>query len=148
EVLGRLGQAPSAPVGSKPACGCGNGHASGGSIRAGSYGVFQDANEACAAAHAGFLELKKQGVAARAKVVEIVKTMTDANALEWGKLELEESKIGRLDHKIEKLKIIKLVPGVEWLHPDAQSGDHGITLEEYTPFGVVGAITPSTHSVP
>ena len=65
-----------------------------------------------------------------------------------GQAELEETKIGRLDHKIEKLKIIKLVPGVEWLHPDARSGDHGITLEEYTPFGVVGAITPSTHSIP
>jgi aldehyde dehydrogenase len=53
-----------------------------------------------------------------------------------------------LDHKIEKLKILKLVPGVEWLHPDGRSGDHGITLEEYTPFGVVAAITPSTHSIP
>src|SRR6185436_19368322 len=31
---------------------------------------------------------------------------------------------------------------------DGRSGDHGITLEEYTPFGVVAAITPSTHSVP
>jgi len=61
---------------------------------------------------------------------------------------LEETKIGRLDHKIEKLQIIKLVPGVEWLHPDGRSGDHGITLEEYTPFGVVAAITPSTHSIP
>ena len=65
-----------------------------------------------------------------------------------GRLELEETKIGRLDHKIEKLKIIKLVPGVEWLVPYALSGDHGITHEEYTPFGVVGAVTPSTHSVP
>jgi aldehyde dehydrogenase len=61
---------------------------------------------------------------------------------------LEETKIGRLDHKIEKLQIIKDVPGVEWLRPDARSGDHGITLEEYTPFGVIGAITPSTHSIP
>src|SRR6185369_8013056 len=66
----------------------------------------------------------------------------------WGGIELEETKIGRLDHKIEKLKIIKLVPGVEWLRPDGRSGDHGITLEEYTPFGVVGAVTPSTHSIP
>ena len=74
--------------------------------------------------------------------------MAEANAEEWGRIELEETKIGRLDHKIEKLKIIKLVPGVEWLRPDARSGDHGITLEEYTPFGVVGAITPSTHSIP
>src|SRR5207245_1433826 len=114
----------------------------------GKHGVFQDANEACAAAHAGFLQLREKGVAARAKVVEIVKTMADANAVEWGRNELEETKIGRLDHKIEKLKIIKLVPGVEWLHPDGRSGDHGITLEEYTPFGVVAAITPSTHSIP
>src|ERR1700752_5166241 len=74
--------------------------------------------------------------------------MADKNAEAWGKIELDETKIGRLDHKIEKLKIIKLVPGVSWLRPDARSGDHGITLEEYTPFGVVGAVTPSTHSIP
>src|SRR4030095_6057367 len=43
---------------------------------------------------------------------------------------------------------IKLVPGVDWLRPDAWSGDHGIMHEEYTPFGVVGAVTPSTHSIP
>ena len=155
EVLGRLGQTSGArstptpaPVAAKADCGCGNGHASGGSIGRGKYGVFQDANEACAAAHSGFLQLRQKGMAARAKVVEIVKTMAEANAVEWGRIELEETKIGRLDHKIEKLKIIKLVPGVEWLHPDGRSGDHGIMLEEYTPFGVVAAITPSTHSVP
>ena len=110
--------------------------------------MFQDADEACAAAHEAFLQLQKKGVAARRKIVEIVKTMAEANAEAWGRLELEETKIGRLDHKIEKLQIIKLVPGVEWLQPDALSGDHGITLEEYTPFGVVGAVTPSTHSIP
>ena len=147
EVLGRLGQTPS-PGSSKHSCGCGNGQPSGASIGHGKHGVFQDANEACAAAQPAFLELKKKGVAAREKVVQIVKTMADTHAIEWGKLELEETKIGRLDHKIEKLKIIKLVPGVEWLHPDGRSGDHGIMLEEYTPFGVVAAITPSTHSVP
>src|SRR6266850_839958 len=150
EVLCRLGQpaAKSSVAPGKDHCGCGNGHVSGGSIRSGKHGVFQDAEEACAAAHGAFLQLKEKGMAARAKVVEIVKTLAEANAQEWGRIELEETKIGRLDHKIEKLKIIKLVPGVEWLHPDASSGDHGITLEEYTPFGVVAAITPSTHSIP
>jgi aldehyde dehydrogenase len=152
EVLGRLGQAPAknaSPTASPAPCDCRNkAQVSGGSIRSGRHGIFQDANEACAAAHAGFLQLKKKGVAARAKVVEIIKAMADANAEEWGRIELEETKIGRLDHKIEKLKILKLVPGVEWLHPDGRSGDNGIMLEEYTPFGVVAAITPSTHSVP
>ena len=111
-------------------------------------GVFADALSACAAAHAAYLQLASKGVAARAKVVEIVKTLASQNAEEWGRFEFAETKIGRLDHKIEKLQIVKLVPGVEWLHPDARSGDHGITLEEYTPFGVIGAILPMTHSIP
>jgi len=114
----------------------------------GKFGVFQDANEACAAAWGSFLLLRQKGVEARRKIEEIVKAMADKNAEPWGKIELEETKIGRLDHKIEKLKIIKLVPGVDWLNPYGRSGDHGITLEEYTPFGVVGAVTPSTHSIP
>jgi len=111
-------------------------------------GVFQDAAAACAAAAVAQKQLAEKGVAARAKVVEIVKTLATQNAAEWGKFEFAETKIGRLDHKIEKLQIVKLVPGVEWLHPDARSGDNGITLEEYTPFGVIAAILPMTHSIP
>ncbi len=153
DVLARLGGVPAAakaapPQAAKADCGCnGKGLAATPGAR-GKFGVFVDANEACAAAHESFLQLQKGGIAARVKIVEIVKAMAEANAEVWGKLELDETKIGRLDHKIEKLKIIKLVPGVEWLRPDARSGDHGITLEEYTPFGVVGAVTPSTHSIP
>jgi aldehyde dehydrogenase len=154
EVLGRLGGV-SAPRSSAPApapkseCGCGgrNGSIAAPALR-GKFGVFADANEACAAAHEAFQQLQQKGVAARRKIEEIVKTLCDKNAEAWGKLELDETKIGRLDHKIEKLQIIKLVPGVDWLQPDAWSGDHGISHEEYTPFGVVAAVTPSTHSIP
>jgi aldehyde dehydrogenase len=155
EVLGRLGKSSAAaakPAASAPApapsCGCGDKNRASSTPRRGKFGVFTDANEACAAAQEAYVQLQQKGVEARRKVVDLVKTMADSNAMAWGKLELDETKIGRLDHKIEKLKIIKLVPGVEWLHPDGLSGDHGITLEEYTPFGVVGAVTPSTHSIP
>ena len=153
EVLSRLGRAPSASAPApSPAgdCGCnGNGHARKPVTGfRGKFGVFQDANEACVAAHEAYLQLQEKGVAARRKVEQIVKSLAEKNAEEWGRIELEETKIGRLDHKIEKLKIIKLVPGVDWLQPRGFSGDHGITLEEFTPFGVVGAITPSTHSIP
>jgi aldehyde dehydrogenase len=112
------------------------------------FGVFEDAAEASGAAMDAFYQLKEKGIAGRLKVVEIVKGLCQEKAEEWGRLEFEETKIGRLDHKVEKLQIVKLVPGVEWLKPYGLSGDHGITLEEYTPFGVIGAITPSTHSVP
>ena len=160
EVLGRLGgsttttskpsPAPSAPPPAPSSnCGCGTKKTSAANVTLrGKFGVFQDANEACAAAQEAFLQLKQKGVAARRKIEEIVKSLAEKNAEAWGKLELDETKIGRLDHKIAKLQIIKLVPGVDWLRPDARSGDHGITLEEYTPFGVVGAVTPSTHSIP
>jgi aldehyde dehydrogenase len=111
-------------------------------------GVFEDVPSACAAAQAAQKQLAVKGVAARIKVVEIVKALCTKNAEEWGRFEFAETKIGRVDHKIEKLQIVKLVPGVEWLHPYACSGDHGITLEEYTPFGVVAAILPMTHSIP
>ncbi|HTV75511.1 MAG TPA: aldehyde dehydrogenase family protein, partial [Candidatus Baltobacteraceae bacterium] len=155
EVMGRLNGSP-APVKSAPApvpppskdCGCDHKKSPVTVPLRGKFGIFQDANEACTAAQEAYLQLKEKGVAARRKIEEIVKTFCEKNADAWGKLELDETKIGRLDHKIEKLKIIKLVPGVDWLNPYGRSGDNGITLEEYTPFGVVGAVTPSTHSVP
>lgn len=112
------------------------------------FGVFDEMKDACAAAQDAFEQLKQKGFAGRAKVVEIVKAMATAKAEEWGRFEFEETKIGRLEHKVAKLQIVKLVPGTEWLNPYGLSGDHGVTLEEYTPFGVVGAILPVTHSVP
>ena len=93
-------------------------------------------------------ELKNLGLEGRSKVIEIVKSVCAANTESWGRFELKETGIGRLDHKVAKLEIMDKVPGVEWLQPYALSGDNGITLEEYAPFGVVGAILPVTHYVP
>ena len=149
DVLRSLGQTPSAPAPSKPVadCSCAT-KPRAASMGQGKYGVFQTAGEAAQAASVAFGELRKLGVAGRDKVVNIVKTMTFDKAEEWGKLELAETKIGRLDHKIAKLLGLRNVPGTEWLSPYGMSGDHGISMEEYTPFGVIGAITPVTHSIP
>src|SRR5204862_2076060 len=70
-------------------------------------------------------------------------------AEQLGREELEETKIGRLVHKIEKLVVAAdRIPGVEFLRTDAVSGENGITLTEFAPFGVIGIITPVTHSLP
>lgn len=155
EVLGRLGGGPAKPAPTpasapvvNPVCGCPIGAKPVSTARRGTLGVFQDAKEACAAAHEAYLQLSQKGVAGRSKVIEIVKRLCDFNAVPWARLELEETKIGRLDHKIEKLKGQRAIPGVEFLQPYGLSGDHGITLEEYAPVGVIGAVTPSTHSIP
>lgn len=143
DVLTRLGEQgmPKASPGPQIRVG-------GSTATSGKHGVFATADEACAAAADAFHELRKQGLAGRSKIVDAVKGLCTAKAQEWGKLELDETQIGRLDHKIQKLEGIKNIPGVEWLKPYGMSGDHGITMEENTPFGVVGAITPVTHSIP
>jgi aldehyde dehydrogenase len=114
----------------------------------GDWGVFKTVDQAAAAANDAFEKLRNVSLEVRGKAVQCVRDLCDSQAEELGRMELEETKIGRLDHKIEKLKIIKLVPGIEFLRCDAKSGDHGLTVTEYAPFGVIGAITPVTHSLP
>jgi len=114
----------------------------------GRHGVYPDATSAARAARGGFEQLKRQGFAGRAKVIEIVKKMCADHADRWGRIEFEETRIGRLDHKIAKLHGIKNVLGTEFLTPYGMSGDFGITMEECAPWGVIGSITPVTHSVP
>jgi aldehyde dehydrogenase len=120
-----------------------NGHAHGGD-----WGVFDSVDAAVAAANAAFEQLKKASMEDRGKAIQIVKDICFNQAEELGAAELAETKIGRLDHKIEKLQIIRKVPGIEFLKCDALSGDNGLTVTEYAPFGVIGAITPVTHSLP
>jgi aldehyde dehydrogenase len=67
------------------------------------HGVFADAEGAAQAARKGFEQLQKKGFAGRAKVIEIVKQMCADQAERWGRIEFEETKIGRLDHKIAKV---------------------------------------------
>ena len=127
----------------------GNGSSAGRSVNgAGTLGVFDTVDDAVATATDGFQQLCKATMADRRTAIDCVRRICDEQAEELGRLEMEETKIGRLDHKIAKLQIIKLVPGVEFLRTDAVSGDHGLTITEYAPFGVIGSITPVTHSLP
>jgi len=111
-------------------------------------GVFGSVNDAVAAATQAFEQLHTKTLEQRNRAIERVKQICNEQAEELGRMELDETKIGRLDHKIEKLKIIKRVPGVEFLRTDAVSGDRGLSVTECAPFGVIGAITPVTHSLP
>lgn len=114
-----------------------------------SYGVYEDMNDAVEAAQRSFEKLRAGGMTARKKAIAVIRKLCVQKAKEWGEIEFNETKIGRLDHKIEKLSICgELVPGVEMLDRMAFSGDSGLTVIDYAPWGVIGAITPSTHSVP
>ncbi|MFT6235037.1 MAG: acyl-CoA reductase-like NAD-dependent aldehyde dehydrogenase, partial [Lentimonas sp.] len=62
--------------------------------RPGKHGVFDEPEQAVAAARSGFEQLQKKGWAARIKIVELVKQMCVDNAERWGQIEFNETKIG------------------------------------------------------
>src|SRR5688500_11371231 len=84
-------------------------------VPVGQFGIFNDVDDAVTAATEAQKKLVKLTLDERDQIVKLVKSMAKSNAQAWGKLELDETKIGRLDHKIEKLQILELVPGVELL---------------------------------
>ena len=113
------------------------------------HGIFDDVSAAVAAAVAAQLAFERLGLEARRKAVQCIRRICVEGAEALGKMEFDETKIGRLEHKIEKLKVIgDRIPGVEFLRTDAVTGENGVTLTEYAPFGVIGAVTPVTHSLP
>jgi aldehyde dehydrogenase len=116
--------------------------------RAGSLGVYVKVDDAVTAADEAQKRLLKLPMEDRDGIVKLIKSIAKQNAREWGAMELAETKVGRLDHKIEKLQILELVPGVEYLQTKASGGSNGMCIEEFAPFGVIGVVTPVTHSVP
>ncbi len=121
----------------------------GGNRFAGRHGLFQNVDDAVEAARAAFEQLRDRPLEHRKRIIEHIRRISMRDAVELGTLEMEETKIGRLEHKIEKLKALgERTPGVEFLRTEAFSGDHGLAVIEHAPFGVIGAITPVTHSLP
>jgi aldehyde dehydrogenase len=128
-----------------------NGHpkAPSGNGQAGRWGVFDDVAAAVKAAAEAQREFERRGLEDRRRAVQCIRDICARQADTLGREELEETEIGRLEHKIEKLKVVaERIPGVEFLRTDAFSGENGIALQEYAPFGVIGVITPVTHSLP
>jgi aldehyde dehydrogenase len=115
----------------------------------GRHGVFTCVDQAVAAATAAFDELSRRTIEDRKRIIDHIRRISIEQCVELGTMEMQETGIGRLEHKIEKLKTLgERTPGVEFMKSDVFSGDHGLAVIERAPFGVIGAITPVTHSLP
>ncbi len=68
-------------------------------------------------------------------IIEIICRICNDRREELGKMELEETKVGRLDHKILKLTNMKFVLGVDALHTEARSNTTGLCIIEHAPWG-------------
>jgi aldehyde dehydrogenase len=111
-------------------------------------GVFETVDEAVAAAGEAQKRVAAMSLEDRGRMIAIIRRICDERATELGRKELDETGIGRLDHKIDKLKAVKHVLGVEAMRSEARTDKSGLCLIEHAPFGVVGMVLPATHSAP
>ncbi len=115
----------------------------------GRHGVFDCVDEAVSAARSAFEQLRERTLEDRKRMIDHIRRISIEQSTELGTMEMEETKIGRLEHKIAKLRALgEHTPGVEFMRSEVFSGDHGLAVIEHAPFGVIGAITPVTHSLP
>jgi acyl-CoA reductase-like NAD-dependent aldehyde dehydrogenase len=109
-------------------------------------GAFDEVDTAVNAAESAFCQLNDMSLATRDKIIGSVREAMLANAERLAREAQQETGLGRWDDKLLKNRLVAAkTPGTEDLVPRATSGDHGLTLLEHAPFGVIGAITPSTN---
>ncbi len=112
-------------------------------------GVFATIDEAVAATEKAQREWIKMTLEKRKLVVEAVRRVGIENAEMFARYTVAETGMGRVADKIVKhVTVCQKTPGFEDLDTIAWSGDKGLTIEEMAPYGVVAAVTPSTHPVP
>ena len=109
-------------------------------------GIFTEMNsaiEACAIAQKEFVKLPH---AKKGEIADAIKQLAIDKAEQLAKIAHEETGLGNYEDKIIKTKLVGLkTPGIEDLHTESFTGDNGLTLVELSPFGVIGAITPTTN---
>jgi len=114
--------------------------------RSGFRGVFGNINEAVEHAKQAQASWAKLRLDHRRKIISALrKALRESN--DWLSYEAHtETGLGRYEDKLKKnLLVINQTPGIEILTSHVVTGDDGLTLTEYAPYGVLGSITPTTN---
>lgn len=113
---------------------------------AGDDAVFSTVDRAVAVSEGAQREFQDLGLEARRKIIDSIRQVCVREAGRLAGMAVEETGMGRLPDKEQKnLLVAARTPGVEDLSSRSYTGDKGLTLVEYSPFGVVAAVTPSTN---
>ncbi|MEJ2128618.1 MAG: aldehyde dehydrogenase EutE [Woeseiaceae bacterium] len=109
-------------------------------------GIFDSVNGAVEAAGLAFRELDGMSLEGRQKIIASIRESMLEHAEELARHAHRETGLGRPEHKLIKNRLVtRKTAGTETLVPQAVTGDNGLTLTEYAPYGVIGAITPTTN---
>ena len=135
DIQGGGATALDAPQGARPGASGSLGH-----------GIFSDIDSAVAAAAAAQRELVALPLDIRRRIIEAMRaTVLEANE-SLSREAVTETGLGNVrDKKTKNSLAARKTPGVEDVEPAAYSDEHGLTIMERAPYGVIGAITPVTN---
>ena len=111
-------------------------------------GIYDSMGDAIEAAFLGQQELMTCTMTRRGEFIDAIRRelLSEGNIEKLSKLGSTEPGMGKYEHKLIKNKLaVEKTPGVEDLVTEAMAGDDGLTLVELSPYGVIGAITPTTN---
>ncbi len=115
-------------------------------LASGQDGVYPDIDSALAAARAAQGRLADLPLERRNLLIAAMRQAATEHAPALARAAWQETGMGRYEDKVEKnLLVAARTPGTEVLQAQAWTGDRGLTLVELAPYGVIGAITPSTN---
>lgn len=111
------------------------------------YGVYDDMEEAISQAKKAQKKLHQMPLEFREKIIYNIRELTMERAKVMAKMGVEETGMGKEGHKVLKHQLVaEKTPGTDSIQPYVFTGDQGLTLIERGPWGVIGAVTPSTNS--
>ncbi len=110
--------------------------------------LFPDVDSAVSAARKAYQDLQELPVSLREQMIAHVRRTMRENAQPLAHEAWTETGMGRYEDKIEKVLLnANKAPGVEFLDTGAWSGDGGLTVVEFAPYGLIGSIIPSTNPI-
>ena len=109
-------------------------------------GIHANIDEAVTAAKRGFGTYREMGLETRKTIVESMRAAMLREGERLAYMAAEETGIGRAEDKVVKNRVVTTkTPGPEDLEPHVVTGDSGMMITEYAPYGVIGSITPTTN---
>ncbi|HBQ5094744.1 CoA-acylating propionaldehyde dehydrogenase PduP [Klebsiella variicola] len=109
-------------------------------------GIFRDVGSAIDAAHQAFLRYQQCPLKTRSAIISALRETLAPELATLAEESATETGMGNKEDKYLKNKAaLENTPGIEDLTTSALTGDGGMVLFEYSPFGVIGAVAPSTN---
>jgi acyl-CoA reductase-like NAD-dependent aldehyde dehydrogenase len=111
-------------------------------------GVFTDMPACIASTCTAQQKLLNLALETRRHIIQAIRETGRANAEEHGRMEFEETGLGKIEDNVAKNRAACEVPGMEDLVPEVYAGDKGVTIIERIPVGVIASIHPVTNAAP